>query len=423
MRLTVFIEICGEEILAGHIAGNSAADACFSYDESYLSRPNAKAISLSLPLQKTAFLPRQTQIFFEGLLPEGFTRRSVAQSLHVDENDYLSILHALGKECLGAVRIIDESDVDAASDYTPLSIEQVRALAEEGATKSTELVVASHLSLTGASGKVGLYYDGKNWYLPQGNAPSTHIVKQSHVRLEHIVPNELLCLQTAKNLGIATSDSFIINTGTGNDEQILFATKRYDRKFISQKTIRGLPVPLRLHQEDFAQALGIRSADKYEKNHAGYLKSMFALLRAHSADPIADQLALWNYVIFSYLIGNTDNHIKNHSLLYADDLQTIRLAPAYDMVSTIIYKSSTHDLSFAIGGEYNRDRITRDSFRAAAKEIGLGEKIALAHFDSLTERFPRALDEATERLCADGYPHAEALCERMKKNAATWARG
>lgn len=80
-----------------------------------------------------------------------------------------------------------------------------------------------------ASGKVGLYYkiDTNEWYLPIGAAPSTHIVKQSHVRLDGIVTNEQLCLQTAKNLGIDVPDSFVINVGTGKDEEVLFATHRY----------------------------------------------------------------------------------------------------------------------------------------------------------------------------------------------------
>ena len=81
--------------------------------------------------------------------------------------------------------------------------------ASEGATESAELVTKTHLSLTGA-----------------------HIVKQSHVRLKKIVAND--------------------------DEAVLFATKRYDRIFVADaNVIDGLPVPRRLHQEDFAQALGI----------------------------------------------------------------------------------------------------------------------------------------------------------------------
>lgn len=63
--------------------------------------------------------------------------------------------------------------------------EDVKNLAKEGVSESAQLVTKAHLSLTGASGKVGLYYDDKKgeWYLPIGNAPSTHIVKQSHVGL------------------------------------------------------------------------------------------------------------------------------------------------------------------------------------------------------------------------------------------------
>lgn len=71
----------------------------FRYDAEYLSRAYAP-ISISLLLQEQPFSPTQTKNFFEGLLPEGFTRRSVAQWMHVDENDYLSILHGLGRECL-----------------------------------------------------------------------------------------------------------------------------------------------------------------------------------------------------------------------------------------------------------------------------------------------------------------------------------
>lgn len=53
-----------------------------------------------------------------------------------------------------------------------------------GASKSAQFLAKAHLSLTGASGKTGLYYDNKDgWYMPFGTAPSTHIVKQSHVSM------------------------------------------------------------------------------------------------------------------------------------------------------------------------------------------------------------------------------------------------
>lgn len=278
------------------------------------------------------------------------------------------------------------------------------------------MVTKSHLSLTGASGKVGLYYDKtlKDWYLPIGSAPSTHIVKQSHVRLDGIVTNEQLCLMTAKNMGIEIPDSFVVNVGTGRDEDVLFATRRYDRvQKENAKKINGFAVPYRLHQEDFSQAMGIAAIHKYEHENAGYLKKMFDILRQYSSEPIADQLKLWDICVFNYLIGNTDNHIKNVSLLYGEDLQSIRLAPAYDIVSTVIYKSSTRDMAFSIGQEYDIGKITRESFRQEARNIGLGENVAMKHFDRLADIFFVALEKACEQLMQEGFVKAENIKKRI----------
>lgn len=339
----VSIERSGTQVPVGKIVGETYEDACFFYEEWYLGDVSAVPLSLSLPLQQEAYSAEQTKTFFDGLLPEGFTRRSVAQWMHLDENDYLAILCCLGRECLGAIRITDDEEPVEAS-YERISEQQVRDLAAEGATKSAELVTKSHLSLTGASGKVGLYYDEENavWYLPSGSAPSTHIVKQSHVRLDGIVTNEQLSLLTAQKCGIEIPESFIINMGSGRDEDVLFATKRFDRTILdTTRRISGLPCPMRLHQEDFAQALGIPAAKKYEGPGDGYLRRMFELLRRHSADPITDMLKLWDMVVFDFLIGNTDAHVKNFSLLYSPDMRRIRLAPAYDIVSTAVYSEST----------------------------------------------------------------------------------
>lgn len=319
INLKVQIEMNGKFVQAGHITGSSFRDAAFSYDESYITSSAARAISLSLPLSKKDFDTDATKSFFDGLLPEGFTRQCVADSIHASSDDYISILRQLGSECLGAIQIIDEEKPSIKTGYIPLTIEEIKELAKEGASKSAEIVVKSHLSLTGASGKVGLYYDNSGkWYKPQGLAPSTHIVKQSHVRYKNIVLNEQLCLLAAQKLGIEIPESFILQAqvGKGNDEDVLFATRRFDRAFDKDsRIIDGLKTPYRLHQEDFAQALGIKSADKYEKAGQGYLKRMFDLLQKYSSNPIEDSLKLWRRAVYNFIIGNTDNHIKNSSLI------------------------------------------------------------------------------------------------------------
>ena len=414
-KLIVSLERDGILCPVGSIRGENPSDACFAYAEEYRNSPDAAPISLSLPLQEEAFTQTQTKNFFEGLLPEGFTRRTVAQWMHVAEEDYLSILHGLGRECLGALCITAEGEESEAS-YEPITPQQVQELAAEGATKSAELVTKAHLSLTGASGKAGLYYDAehRDWYLPRGSAPSTHIVKQSHVRLDAIVANEQLALQTAARCGIETAKSFIINTGAGEDREVLLATERYDRRFVSQgHRINNLLCPQRLHQEDFAQALGIPAAEKYEKEGQHYLRDMFALLRRASADPIADQMKLWNILVFDWLIGNTDAHVKNFSLLYGPNQKSVRLAPAYDIVSTSVYEQSTREMAFRIGEASLLEEIDREAFRLAAREAGLGERMALRHFDSLCGGFEKALRASAEELTAQGFAKAAGLAERI----------
>lgn len=415
-KLIVRIEINGESKYAGELAENNSGEFCFSYAEEYLSDPESRPISISLPLEEKMFNAVRTRIFFEGLLPEGFTRRCVAGWMHTDEEDYISILSGLGRECLGAVKIVDEAENTVKPDYLRLSDTDVKKLAQEGATESAELAVKAHLSLTGASGKVGLYYsekDGK-WYLPMGDAPSTHIVKQSHVRLKKIVANEQLCLLTARNLGIEIPESFIIKTDSPEAEDVLFATKRYDRKIThGSRRINGLAVPYRLHQEDFSQALGIAASEKYERNNDGYLKKMFDMIRNYSASPLEDQMKLWDICVFNYLVGNTDNHIKNLSLLYGEDLKTVRLAPAYDIVSTMIYESSTENMALSIGGIYNICDITRDSFEKEAENIGIGRNMAMKHFDFLASKFEKAMENAKTELEEQGFSEVNTIVRQI----------
>lgn len=424
-KLQITIERMGERIGIGTIEGNDYRDAFFSYADSYLTSKAAIPISISLPLQEEPFSTDRTRTFFEGLLPEGFTRRSVAQWMHADENDYLSILSVLGEECIGAIQVKEAGASETVSGYEELTSERVRELALEGASRSAQIITKTHLSLAGASGKVGLYYDEESgrWFLPLGNAPSTHIIKQSHVRLSGIVLNEQLCMMTAKRLGIDVPDSFIINTGNGSDEDVLYATRRYDRTVAKEGGSDGLRMPWRLHQEDFAQALGIPSIRKYESAEDDYLKIMFDLLRRVSADPIRDQLALWDSMVFHYLIGNTDGHIKNFSLVYSPDLATIRFAPVYDIISTIVYPESTRNMALGINGVYDIDAFSEELFEAAAEKAGLGKKMAMQRFAKMKNQFEDALTQSTNELQNAGFIAASGLRDQILLRRAAGLKG
>ena len=116
-KLYVSIEINGEQVPVGLITGNSGYSAVFQYAPDYLAFPDAQPISISMPLQTEPFSSEKTRIFFEGLLPEGFLRRTVAENNRTDHTDYLTLLELLGEECLGAVQIHSENVVSSPPEY------------------------------------------------------------------------------------------------------------------------------------------------------------------------------------------------------------------------------------------------------------------------------------------------------------------
>lgn len=415
MLLKVSVEINGVQNPVGIIDGETSADAVFSYSEKYLSREDARQISISMPLQKESFSPMATRAFFEGLLPEGFTRHTLAGWLNVDESNYIQLLKNLGSECLGAIKITDEEKEQTCS-YEKLSKDDMLLLAKDGILKTAEYAAESRLSLAGATGKTGLMLSNGEWYLPKGSAPSTHIVKQSHVRFNDIVANELLCQKTAEKLGISVPKCFAIKPGDDNSQFILFASERYDRQVTEKsETIKGVKIPFRLHQEDFAQAMGLASSEKYEADKSKqYLKRMFEIIRSNSQNPLEDQLLLWDRIIFNYLIGNADFHIKNTSLLYSPDLKTVRLAPCYDTVCTKIYDAATRNMAFSIAGKYKLTEVGKEDFAKAALECGLGNAVAMKHYDEMQNNFEDALKSAASELKESGIETEKLLGEILQ---------
>ena len=316
--------------------------------------------------------------------------------------------------------------------YTKVNDDEIKRLASEGASESASVMMRTHVSLTGASGKVGLYYDGHAWYMPGGCAPSTHIVKQSHVRLRRIVVNEQLSLLTAHKLGLLVPESFIINLDSGDDADVLYASSRYDRIFASDSpgspmsepiaciSADGHNMPFRLHQEDFAVAMGIPSKDKYERPGDSYLEMAFKLVREQSSHPLLDARRLWDYYLFDYFIGNTDCHIKNLSLLYTEDMKSKNLAPLYDVISTTIYEGSSRDMAVAIDGKYDIDDIDRGSFNNMASRVYMGKSVAMADYDNMADAFEKAITDAGRELMEQGFTDAMKIKDEILLKRGIW---
>src|SRR6202142_2049337 len=127
---------------------------------------------------------------------------------------------------------------------------------------------------------------------------------------------------------------------------------------------------------------------KYQKEGGPSLKQCFRLLREASSAPVIDLARLLDAVIFNYLVGNNDAHGKNFSLLYhgvdAANLE-IRLAPLYDVVSTIYYPELSQDMAMKIGGQYSSERVMPGDFEKLAEGAGLAKPIVRRRVPELAE--------------------------------------
>lgn len=83
----------------------------------------------------------------------------------------------------------------------------------------------------------------------------------------------------------------------------------------------------------------------------------------------------------------------------------------------MIYEESTEQMAMEIDGELDIRKITKESFRAEARHIGLGERIAMRRFEQMQNSFERALAQAKEEIQDAGYPGVEEIYEKiLRKN-------
>jgi len=354
----------------------------FQYDEAWLNNEHAVPLSIALPLQAESFDNDTARPFFANLLPESELRQIIARKLGLSEGNDFALLEALGGECAGAVSLIPEgSGLSETGEYRPLSDDELNALVSE--LPRRPLLAGEtgiRLSLAGVQNKLPVLYKEEEGrvYLPTGNVASFHILKPPIQHLANTVENETFCMQLAARMGLPVPSVMLLNKA-----QPLYLVDRYDREMTAEGKI------IRLHQEDFCQAMAIAPDMKYEKEGGPSLQGCFELLRHHSLTPILDVKALLNWVIFNYLIGNADAHGKNISLLLTDHGPV--LAPFYDLMSTTVYSDLTNKLAMKIGGDDRPDWIIARRWQQFAEDIGVSFKIV---HQTLTGMSEKIIDES-----------------------------
>lgn len=360
----------------------------FVYDNAWLASDNPRAISKSLPLRTEAFAERECIGYFGGLLPEENNRDIIAKNLGITSRNDFAMLREIGGECAGAISLLEQNAGlgPQESQYKHLSQTDLEVILLK--LPQTPLLAGTdgiRLSLAGAQNKLAIFKDGNGFAIPLNEAPSSHILKPDSQHFPKLVENEAYCLRLAAQCGLPCAEAEIIDVG----KQRCLLIKRYDRYVRDDNLIR-------LHQEDFCQALGISSRLKYQNEGGPSLEDSFSLLRDASSQPARDLITLFESVIFNYLIGNNDAHGKNFSLLYSPIRErfSARLTPLYDLVCTAYFEGLSPKMAMKIGETYLPSEVRFKHWEAFWETIGFSKTRALKQSLGFADKVEVCLESA-----------------------------
>jgi serine/threonine-protein kinase HipA len=234
------------------------------------------------------------------------------------------------------------------------------------------------------TGRRGLW-DGR-WGTPHGSTPTTHILKPAIAGFNEHDLNEHLCLDAARR-----SDLLAVRTGIRQfGDETALVVGRYDR------VIRDGYIT-RVHQEDVCQALGLPPSKKYQNDGGPGVREVATMFRRVMAPPVADEAVarFADALIWNWLIGGTDAHAKNYSLLLSG--RQVRLAPLYDVASALPYGVHEKKLRLAmkVGSEYQMNPY-RNRWSAAADALSLDAHELTTRVIELGTRAPDAFAEAAK---------------------------
>src|SRR5690554_1130625 len=172
--------------------------------------------------------------------------------------------------------------------------------------------------------------------------------------------------------------------------------ERYDRSGIGTQALR------RLHQEDFCQAMGLSRVEKYQVPDGPRFGQCIAAARQACSPSATSIQHLLRWQIFNVLVGNTDGHDKNLSLLQNERGQW-QIAPAYDLVGTLVL-GYHRDLAFSVGDRFNSQQLLPRDWQAFAKECRFSYPFVRREIHSLAARLQELLeaDELRQALSDAG---------------------
>ncbi len=199
---------------------------------------------------------------------------------------------------------------------------------------------AAKMSIQGVQPKLSALLSIKDEKFILVDKGGKYILKPQHQIYIQLPENEDLTMRLASEIGLEIPIHGLL---WSKDNTLTYFIKRFDRKGQNDK------VPV----EDFAQLAGLSRDTKYDYS----MEKIVKLIDDYCTFPAIEKIKLFKLVIFNYLIGNEDSHLKNFSII-TDDNQ-VKLSPCYDLVnSTIVLKEQDEEIALPLKGK--KKHLTRN---------------------------------------------------------------
>lgn len=246
----------------------------------------------------------------------------------------------------------------------PYTRDNIKELARE--------IISSSTTVTGVQAKLSLDFARST----HNNPPRFTIVglwgrfilKPQTDIYPHLPELEDLTMHMAEAAGIKTVPHSLIRFADG---ELCYITRRIDRTDTNDK----------IAMEDMCQLSERLTEDKYKGSYERIAK----LILKYSSVPMLDTVNFWQVVIFSWLTGNADMHLKNFSLYRPAD--TYSLTPAYDLLSTVlVLPTDTEELALTLNGK--KRKINYQDFRNPMLASGLNDKVIANLFRNFEKVLP-----------------------------------
>lgn len=277
-------------------------------------------------------------------------------------------MKAMSKKCLYCYK-----ELDIKGDFHPLCSSRFFGSPEPPVLNYTmdemselaKKVVENSVTVPGVQPKLSLSLikdvlqdGGKGRLTVLGALDGNYILKPQNNTFPQMPENEHLTMKMAGLCGISVVPSSLIRLKSG---ELSYITKRIDRTEAGDK----------IHMLDMFQIL--EAFDKYKSS----MEKIGKAVAEHSSNTLFDLLRLFEVVIFSYITGNNDMHLKNFSLILSNEEWI--LSPAYDLLNVQLHlPEDLEEMALTINGK--RRKLTKSDFVALGLKFKLSEKQIMNSF-------------------------------------------